>query len=374
MAGQIEEIVTVVIDGYELRGWQGVDIRRSMQNAAIAFTLKAAWPSWSEPARRLRTAEEVEIYTSPARGVRRPGGGDLLCRGAVDTYEADIGEGSSKTVTLHGRSHARDAIDCPPCRHKTGRVENRTLLDAARDLGAEFDLAWDADVALERIEKIQVRPGESLFAAIEREARIEALMLMGRPDGSILITRAGTKRHAGVLIEGRPPVNRVSVKLQAESDRSEIHVRGQRADGWDQDALRQSEIVTPELPGAAKRRHRGQIVYVEGDRKPDRLKKRGKWHHLRQFAGNLVAPRVSRWRDDGGLLWEPGRLMALVVPSEELDVDFTLSEVTFRQEIGDNGGTRADLVFVDPRTHGGGEPAAGKGNGGGGEYDPGEEL
>lgn len=370
MAAALIEFVTVVVDGYELSGWQEIDIRRSMKDAAIAFTLKATHAAWSAPAKRLRKAEEIEIYTSPGTGVRGAGGGDLLCRGAVDSYEADLGEHEHKTITLHGRSHARDVIDCPPVNHPTGRAENKDLLGVARELGAEFGVGWDSDIALETIDKVQLRPGESLYQAIERQARIEGLMLLGKTDGGILITRAGTKRHAGVLIEGEPPVNRVSIKLEPHKERSEVVVRGQRAGGTGKDNLRQEERIKL----GNKKRHRPALELVEGDRYRTKLRTRGNWRHLRSFQGNVISPRVSRWRDEDGLLWEPGRRMAVKVPSEELDVDFTLSDVTFRQGLGEDGGTRAELVFVDPRDYGGGAPPGGGGNSEAEEFDPGGEI
>jgi prophage tail gpP-like protein len=370
MAGHIEEIVTVVVGGHELRGFEEIDLRRSMKEAMISFSLRATFAEGSASARMLRQADDIEIYTAAGR----QGSRTLLCRGAIDSYEADIGEGNSKIIVLHGRSHARDAIDCTPCRHPTGRVENKDLLGVAQDLGAEFDVPWRADVPLDPIDKTQLRPGETLFQAIEQQARIEGLMLLGEPEGGVLITRAGTKRHAGALREGKPPVNRVSVRLQKAAERSEIHVRGQRAHGTGKDALQQNEIFTPDYPVQGKRRHRPQVVYVEGDRIPTKLKRRAKWHHLRSFEGNTIQMRVSRWRDEDGLIWEPGRLVALQVPSEELDVDFTLSEVVLRQGIGEHAGTRAELIMVDPRTHGGDKPQAGNENDGWSDYDTGEEL
>src|SRR3954471_10691232 len=144
MAGTLVELVTVVVDGYELKEFQEIDCRRSMQDAAIAFSLTATHSSWSPAAKKLRNAENIEVYAS----------GDLICMGGVDSYEADIGEGEHKTITLHGRSHARDVIDSPPVNHPTGRSENKTLLGHAQDLGAEFEVDWSADVSMEIIEKI----------------------------------------------------------------------------------------------------------------------------------------------------------------------------------------------------------------------------
>ncbi len=63
----IEEIVSLVVDGFGLRGWQDVSVDRSMESAEISFTLGASNPSWSAEAKRLRPSR---LRTRPAS--RRP--------------------------------------------------------------------------------------------------------------------------------------------------------------------------------------------------------------------------------------------------------------------------------------------------------------
>ena len=362
MAAPKFEHVTAIVDGYELAGWEEIEVRRSMQSAAISFTLKATWPDLSEAALKLRNADQIEIRTQAlAEGQPpTPGAGDLLCLGGVDDYEADIGEGGHKTTTLHGRSNARDVIDCPPVDHPTSQVQNKTIVEAAQALGKEFGVTWSTDIArnLVKIANIVCNPGEALYRAIERHARAEGVMLSGQPDGSIKITRAGSQRHPGSLVEGRPPVTRWSVKLDLKSRRSKIVTRGQRVNSADPADLSQEHEFTPTDPPA---RHRPSAVYLEEDRPTNKLRTRGEWHHLRSFGhGMVVGPRVSSWRDDAGTLWTPGFLMAINVAAEQIEMDMTLSEATFKQNLGVDGGTRAELVFVDPRSHGGSAPAGSK--------------
>ena len=101
--------------------------------------------------------------------------------------------------------------------------------------------------------------------------------------------------------------------------------------------------------------HRPHLVLAEGDYESFKdLQKRAKWEKLRAAGhGIQVGPCVSRWRDDNGELWDPGRLMAIQVPSEDIDQDLTLSSVKFSQKIGQANGTTANLTFVDPKALGG---------------------
>ena len=361
----VEEIVTLIVDGRELRGWQEVTVSRSMQGAAITFSLKASNPSWGDEASTLREGKEIEIRTAPGGGGGRPGSGELLCKGYIDSYSARY-VGSDKTVSLSGRSKAADAIDCPPVKHKTGRVEKKALDQVAKEFD-EFGIEWKTDQKLTPIPKVQRQPDDTLFDTVEREARRLGLMLAGQPDGSVMITRAGTKRHAGAIVLGEPPLQSFEVTLNLSKKRSPVVVRGQRSGGTGKDNLRQE---VQELDASVPR-HRPIVIVLEGDAPEKDLKKRAKWERLRASGlGTNVSVDVSTWRDDGGQLWDPGRLLAVIAEEEDIDQDLTLSSVQFRQSI--EGGTMASLTLVDPRSHGGKKPTGGKGSDK--AYDPGEEL
>ena len=344
------EYVTIEVDGTILMGWQEVEIERSMQSAEIAFHLVATAPAWSSQAMSLRRGKSIIIRSALDDGLARRGGGDLICKGAIDDYEADIGEKGHKIVSLSGRSHSRDAIDCQPVDHKTGKVTNKTLLDAMKDLGREFDVPWTSDQKLDKLPLVQRRPEETLFQTGERYARRLGLMLAATPEGGIDLTRAGEKRHAGVLIEGQSPVRKVRVKIAPHTKRSPMVARGQTRLGHGKDSLRQEQRDE----GEKGDRHRPGLVIAEGDHTLKDLKRRAEWERLRRAGyGMQVTPIVTRWRDESGSFWEPGRLMANKVPSEDVDQDLTLSTAKFRQSIGENAGTTAELSFVDPKAHGG---------------------
>lgn len=336
----IDEIVSLTVGGQQLAGFQEVNVTRSMEEAAITFGLRATNPTWHEDAFKLRLGVEVEVSSS----------GTLLAKGYVDNYEADHGEGASHDVRVSGRSKAADAIDCPPAKHKTGRVEGKTLEEVAKEFD-EFGIGYKADVPLKTIPKVQRYPTDTVHQTLEREAREQGLMLMGEPDGSVRITRAGSKRHAGALVEGQPPIKKFSVKFSAEGKYSEITAKAQRAIGTKSKDLREEvKEYDPEVG-----RYRPLIVFLEGDGTEKDLRTRAEWERLRrQGSGTSISITINSWRDDAGELWEPGRLIAVKLPSEKVDQDMTLSGVTFTQSIPE--GTIAVLTLVDPRSHGGKDP------------------
>lgn len=334
------EDVTLTVGGLRLRGFQEVNVSRSAKAAAIAFGFKATNPAWTEDAFRLRMGAAVQLMA----------GSDLMADGYIDDYAGDHGEGGNHEVRCSGRSKSQDAIDCPPAKHKTGRIEKKTLLDAAKEFD-EFGVGFTTDQQLKPIDKIQRNPGETAFATIERYARREGLLLQGQPDGKIKITKAGTKRHAGALVERQPPIKSFKVSFTAKDKRSPVVARGQRALGTDKKALRQEIQEFDPSVG----RYRPLVVFVEGDADDEKLKKRAKWEVSRR-AGNActVSVTVTGWRDEAGELWEPGRLMAIQFLSERIDQDMSLSSVNFKQSLKD--GTTAELEFCDPRALGGKDP------------------
>ncbi|MCF4130253.1 phage baseplate assembly protein [Methylobacterium sp. SyP6R] len=337
----VEEIVSLTVDGYRLRGWQEVSVDRSADSAEITFNLSATNPSWSAEAKALRQGKAVEIHTSPAgRGM-----GDLMVRGHVTGYKADYDD-DSKSVALDGKSKAADAIDCHPVKHKTGRFENKTLLDVAKELD-EVGCGFKTDQQLTNLAKVQRQPLDTIYQTVEREARRLGLMLQGEPDGSINITRAGTKRHAGALVLGESPVKKMGVAIKCDAKFSKIVARGQRATGTGTDALRLEESEDDPSVG----RYRPLLIIPEGDWSKKELKQRLQWERLRRAGnGTTITATVSTWRDEAGKLWTPGLLMAIVNEPEDVDGDFSLSSVSFRQG---KEGTVAFLTFVDPKAQGG---------------------
>lgn len=371
MAAGTGEIVSLVVDGYALQGWQGVHITRSAEAAAIAFSLRCTNPAWSDEAEAVRRGGLVEIYTTPDAGLGDQGGGDLICTGYADDYESETGKSAHREVGIAGRSKAGDAIDCPPAKHKTGLVENKDLLGVAKEFD-EFGVGFFTDQTLSEIPMVQHVPGQSMFVTLEREARREALLLMGQPDGRVKITRAGGDRHAGALVEGQAPVESLKLRLSIRHKRSHIHVRGQKSLGTGKDALRQEEVEEDD----SVERYRPEVLFNEGSDTAQELRRRAKWQKLRRSGSGIsISACVASWRDDAGTLWEPGRLVAVQMPSDGIDQDLAISTVTFNQVVGEGegSGTWADLTLVDPRTLGGGSAGSGSGsragNGGGAQSD-----
>lgn len=342
------ELVTVVAGGREFRRWKGVTIGLGAKQAARSFTLRAAEPeTWLGRDWPLQPGNTVEVYAT----------GTLILRGVIDSYAPSFSS-SAHEVGITGRSKAADAIDSSAV-HKTGRIENKTIEEVARELdkqGVGFKAKGIS--GLRKIPLVQIVPGETIFRTLDALARSQGVLLVGEADGSVAITKAGKNgRHAGQIAEG-VHILEASATLSAAGKNSPVIVKGQRRLGTGKDATRIRKVVTDDTV----KRFRPLIVVHDEDADPERAEERAKWH-VRRAAGQSVRAQVKvyGWRDEAGALWDPTKLVWLNSPRLRIDQDMAIESASLTQ---DEQGTTATLSLVDPRALGG-EAKDAKGDSGG---------
>ncbi len=336
----INERVTVTLGGTPYDQWKSVEVDWSYEKGAQTFSISVGEPNWSDSDAVPFLDEELTIEA----------GSDLLVTGYIDAYEASA-EGESHDVTISGRSKGADAIDSSAV-HKTGRITKKPLDALANELSQSTGVAvrFRAKGKMPVVPKIQLRLGETVFAAVERMARRYGMNLSPRPDGHIEIGKPEGERMAGHLVQGLPPVKKASVSFSRDGQASKIIVKGQRSVTVKPSAVRQKiEITDPSV-----KRTRPLIIYVEGDASRADLESRGKWHADRQAGrSKQLTVTCSGWRDSGGQLWRPGYLIPADMPLWHVKQDMLIQSVKFKQALGDTEGTTSVLTLVDPKAHGG---------------------
>jgi prophage tail gpP-like protein len=214
-------------------------------------------------------------------------------------------------------------------------------------------------VQLDKVDVARITPGETAFRCVEKLCRSQGAFLVGQPDGSIKITRAGKARHAGGLYEG------VNIKAgnadhNWSNRHSHIHVRGQRPFGHSKPAHME---VQAQSEDEALRRYRPSLVVHDGDIDQAHAKKRADYRRDREAGNSLRAEiAVQGFRDDGGMLWTPGHLVWLESPFLDIAQDMAIESVRFTQRRGEHSGSTAHLSLCDPRALGGKKSKAGKAN------------
>ncbi|WP_454626961.1 phage baseplate assembly protein [Bradyrhizobium cenepequi] len=333
------------IERITINGWtafESVSVHAAFNEAARSFTATLAAELGASTVNRIfDVGTEVSISTN----------GELLVTGHIDTKEPRF-SARQADITITGRSKSGDLVD-GAAEHDTGYFENKDPLEIANEISKEYGAKWESDQKLEKIEQYKLQQGETCYRCIEKMARQQGMTITGTKEGNAKITKAGSQRQGGSLVEG-VNILRGQASHNGKNRHSKIIVRGQRPFGHGDENL---EIEAEEMDGAIKR-HRSVIIIQDEDTTKERAKKRAK-NRKDRAAGNALKATITvqGFHDDGGQLWEPGNLVW--TESEFLDIaqDMLIESVDYEQS---NSGSLCTLNLVDPRAYGGG------GGGGGG--------
>jgi prophage tail gpP-like protein len=331
-----EELVTVSAGGQTWTAFRRVMVQASLKEAARSFHLDiAAEASPGDAMAAFYAGSEVEILFN----------GELALRGYVDRYQPKISEHASAEIVVSGRSRSQDLIDSSAV-HKTGRFENKD----PEEIGQELDQAGvgiKTDQKLDKVPVYQITQGETVFRCLERLCRSQGVTMSGQPDGSILITKASSKRHAGGLFHPGN-IKAADADHNWSGRHSKVIVRGQRPFGSGDDSL----AIEAASEDATVGRHRPVIVVQDEDTDKPRAKKRAKNRRDKE-AGNALKAHVTvqGFRDDDGTLWTPGFLVWTESRFLALAQDMVIESVKFEQDR--KNGSIAVLGLTDPRAHGG---------------------
>lgn len=341
-------IEVISINGYT--AFESVNVHASFGEACRTFEVVLAAELGASATNQIfAVGTQVTIETN----------GGLLLTGYVDTKDPEIGP-KEATITISGRSSSQDLVDSSAL-HDTGYFENMDPLEIGQAVSSGIGAQWTTDQQLEKIEQYKLQWGESCFRCVEKMTRQQGFTITGTADGNALITKAGSKRQSGSIIEG---VNILKGKgHQNNSNRhSKVIVRGQRPKGHGDENL---EIEAIEEDGTVKR-FRPLLIVQDEDTDKDRAKKRAK-NRRKRAAGNAAKAtiHVQGFHDDSGQLWEPGNLVWTESPFLDIAQDMLIESVDYHQS---DRGSVATLSLVDPRAYDG-EGSAGSGNKSGGEWE-----
>ncbi len=343
------------IEVITINGWtafEEVSVHAGFNEAARSFSATLAAELGASATNRIfDVGTEVEITTN----------GELLLTGHVDAKEPHIAA-KEAYITISGRSKSADLIDSSG-KHDTGYFENQDPMQIGQAISQGIGAQWETDQQLEKVEQYKLQQGESCFRCVEKLARQQGLTITGTPEGNARITKAGSKRQGGSLIEGENILSGTA-HHNGSNRHSTIIVRGQRPFGHGDENL---QIEAIEQDGAVKRT-RPLIIVQDEDTDNNRARKRAK-NRKDRAAGNALKAEivVQGFHDDSGQLWEPGNLVWTESPFLDIAQDMLIESVDYNQS---NRGSLTTLNLVDPRAYGG-EGSEGSGNQSGGEWDMG---
>jgi prophage tail gpP-like protein len=251
-----------------------------------------------------------------------------------------------------GRGKCQDLLDCA-AQWPNGQISNCTAADIATKLAVPYNITVNCDVdKLPIIPQQNIMLGETAYEIIERSSRFSALLVYEDPDGTLRMTRAGTVAMSSGIEEG---INMESAAVERSMDQrySEIMaVMIGTNNLLDLNAVN-APVFTATDPNVT--RHRRRVIIAEaGELGWDIGKQRALWEVARRRGrSEVVHLTVDNWRDVDGNLWEPNKLIDVLIPSMKVSGDqagtvpvrYLIAEVTYHLGLE---GTHAELTLMAP--------------------------
>lgn len=327
--------VTLTVNGTTYGGWKTISITLSMENLSGVFELGISekWPGQNVP-RGIQYGDECTLKI----------GSDRIITGYVDQIQIGYNK-ENHSITVSGRDKAGDLVDSSAI-HKPGTWRNRNLLQIASELTAPFGISIKADVGLGKsFKKFAIEPGESAYEALERLAKMRAVLIISDGFGGLLVTRAGT-RKAHTAIRVGENVEACNATFDYTNRFSNIIVKGQTQG----DDHTPASIFTGSRGMAfdsGVKRHRPLLIIAESQANAEQCKDRAEWEvAVRQGKSTVIEYTIPGWRQGNGSLWQISSLVFVYDPVLKLNETMLISSV--RYQVDDQNGSLTILTVTKP--------------------------
>lgn len=323
----------LVVNGRAWYGWKEARIQRGIEHCSGGFELGLSelWhDSYQAPAVRMGDRCDLMIGT------------ETVIAGWVDTVQVSLDAGAHST-TVEGRDAVGDLVDCSAIR-RSGQWRGLRIEQVASEIAAPFGVRVTTDVDTGKpLTSFALQEGETAFEAIERAARLRALLLVSDGAGGLRITRAGDRRISTELVMGEN-IAAIAVRTDGRDRFSEYVAKGQAPGSDFFNGTAASQIKARAVdPGVT--RYRPMLIT---DSSPDiaaTLAQRAQWEANVRAARSFEAEvAVQGWRHADGL-WEPNTRVMVRAPEVRLEAELLISRVVFSL---DERGTRSVLSLTRP--------------------------
>lgn len=315
-------------------GWKDIEIQRGLEQLAGTFSLQVTerWPGQPAP-RPIRCGEPVTVTID----------GEPVVTGYVEGARPGF-DAKNTWYGVSGRDRTGDLIDCSAV-FKSGQWKGASLARIAVDLVAPFGIAVVVgERARSRADKaigsFRLEEGETVFDALDRAARLAAVMVWTDGLGRVVIDLPGARRAETALVEG-DNILRVDAELSWAERFSDYIVKGQARGKHDSRGTARDPVVP---------RYRPLVILAEDEADGVTAQQRADWERtVRQGRANRATIRVQSWRQggDAGALWAPGLRVPVTSPTLRLDAEMLIASVTYLKNEQD--GTVCELEIADPR-------------------------
>ncbi|SEJ21735.1 Mu-like prophage tail protein gpP [Azotobacter beijerinckii] len=332
-----DEDLYLSIGDQVVTGWTSIRVTRGIERLPSDFDigLTERYPG-----------EVDKLVIEPGMACEVRLGDDLVITGWVDHFVPGF-SADDHTIRVTGRSRCADLVDCA-AEWPGGQISNATVLGVAQKLASVYKgISVSTDVSnLVVLPQTNTMLGESAFEVIDRMARYSAVLAYDLPDGSLFLTRVGSKTAASGFAEGKN-VQSAYIDYSAHQRYSEVRAFIQSFDALlDIGDSGNLIYIATDLNVT---RHRALYIISEGGGLGlDIVKQRADWELARRAGRSRIVQLVAdSWRDASGALWAPNTLAPVSLPKLKLESEgLLISEVTFQRT--EESGTTARLTLMAP--------------------------
>lgn len=332
--------VAVLVAGKGFDGWQSVSVSKSIEAIANQFSiglfdrfegLRTDWP--------LRPGVDVKVSID----------GQRVITGRIEKLGVNY-TSEDRSFIISGRSRAGDLVDCT--HNGPFEYKNIFLNTLAEKLVEPFGIKVFVSVVPDIIEKFAVKPGETVFEALDRAARLQGFFFISTAKGNIRLTKVGAadaRFRAFSSLEQDVNVLEATAEYDDTQRYKDYRVIGQAAGT---DSFFGEDVARPK--GAASdngvKRHRPLTMIAEGSVDSAKAKKRAEWEASSRLAKAIrVTAKVQGWKQDNGSLWDINQTTNFRSKFLGLDRDLLIVGVTYND--GTDAGKTSDLTLVDPQAY-----------------------
>lgn len=283
--------VELVVGGLRYAGWKSVRVTRSIESLAGSFALEVSdrwgadelWPIAEEDHCR------VQI------------GGTTVIDGYIGKRSLSASE-NARTLSYTGRDRAAALVDCSVLLPKW-TYYNVDVADFAATCAEPFGVRVSVQpgLALKRMSKLVIAPGDTAYEAIKRAVADQGVLLVSDGAGGITITRSSATRAAS-LVEGQ---NIRSASVEYDGDqRYRRYVVATQAPATDAAAGDATRVRGEAIDEGVRRTDR--VLLIRPDKGGDAASARARadWEaRIRAARAETVTIVVQGWTQPDGTLW-----------------------------------------------------------------------
>lgn len=333
--------VTLKINGKEHEGWKSARITRGLDRAASDFSLTVTEKvPGTTAAPKILPGAACELYAD----------GEHVITGYIDDVDLRY-DGNSRALSFNGRSKTGDLVDCSAI-NTPGQWSDVNLQKIASDIAGKYNVSVSVSEPGDNFPTFRLQPAERAFDAIERAARIRAMMVTDDPTGRLIITRASSERASTQILckPGNEKNNVLSASATfSHRDRFRTYIVKSQSAGTDD--LYGADAASPsaEASDSGIARPRTLIIQAELQGQTGSNRDRAEFEAGVREGKSLNAGYTLRgWRQASGKLWKPNIVVPVDDDLNRIKGDFLISEVTFTL---DQSGQRVDLTVVPPEAY-----------------------